>query len=196
MEHCPGARAVRQPKPEIFTCPRCGGEIEIWTDEISGTCARCGEVLYREGMMSCLEWCEYARECVGGEAYDRFLKGKTVGVKRRLLQELEKRLAGQGELDRAMRRLQAVERAACRLGAEGFIVIPAALLLMGLEGGDREKTLLSAGLSLDHARRVEELADRFRRAGKKRAQGERNDGSQEQGPPDPNLRALQDAFTA
>lgn len=194
MEYCPGARVIRQPSPEIFTCPRCGGEIEIWTDEISGVCPRCGEVLYREGMMSCLEWCQYARECVGDQAYGRFMKEKTVGVKRRLLQELEKRLGGR-EVDRATDRLRAVEQAASRLGAEGFVVVPAALLLLGLDEDDREKILVSAGLSVVNARRAEELADRFHRAGERRARGEGNHGSPEQRPPDPNLRALQEGIT-
>jgi len=215
VEYCPGARAIRQPKPEIFTCPGCGEEIEIWTDEISGACARCGEVMYREGTMSCLEWCAYAKECVGGAAYDRFLSGKTAGVKRRLLQVLERRLAGSPEeLDRVSARLQEVERAAARLGAEGFIVIPAALVLLGLPGGDLEKTLVSAGLSVDHARRVRDLVSRFRREREGGVLGPRRPGPPEPpgretnateargrpaGSPDSraqarNLRALRDAL--
>ena len=35
---CPGARLIKQPKPEIFTFPSCGAEVEIWTDEIKAVC--------------------------------------------------------------------------------------------------------------------------------------------------------------
>ena len=39
----PGARFLRQPRPEMFECPDCGEEVEIWSDEIRGTCSACGK---------------------------------------------------------------------------------------------------------------------------------------------------------
>ena len=44
MDHqfCPGATLLRRPVPEIFDCPSCHGEVEIWTDEFKGYVARAG----------------------------------------------------------------------------------------------------------------------------------------------------------
>lgn len=191
MEFCPGARALRQPKPEIFTCPRCGDEVEIWTDEIRGTCATCGEVMYREGMMSCLEWCAHARECGGDAVYDRFVRGKAAGVKRKLLQKLERELEDRpGDLTRVLARLRKVERAADRLQAEGFVVIPAALVLLGLPKDDLERTLTTAGLSLDHTKEVQELVTRFRRTEKNKVRAVPPSDRRKSRIYEQNLRAL------
>ena len=42
---CPGAKMIRQPKPEMFDCPQCGSEVEIWTDELKGVCPQCKTTL-------------------------------------------------------------------------------------------------------------------------------------------------------
>lgn len=87
MDHtvCPGSKFMRQPKPELFPCPGCGGEVEIWSDEISGRCSDCGTVVMRDGTMSCLEWCAMAEECVGDEVFNSYKERKAATVKERLL---------------------------------------------------------------------------------------------------------------
>ena len=47
MDHqfCPGAKFVRQPKPEFMECPGCHEEVEIWSDEIRAVCPKCGKSL-------------------------------------------------------------------------------------------------------------------------------------------------------
>lgn len=74
--NCPGAQHLRQPKPEIFECPFCGSEVEIWTDEFKGTCLSCKKKLFRDPSLNCIEWCQAARECVGEEAYNRLTRKK------------------------------------------------------------------------------------------------------------------------
>ena len=65
---CPGSKNIRQPKPEYIKCPSCGEEVEIWTDEIKTICLKCKAAVMRKEESSCLEWCKYAKECVGEAA--------------------------------------------------------------------------------------------------------------------------------
>ncbi len=60
---CPGLENHLRPKPQYITCPNCGGDLEIWTDEDEADCLDCGTKVYRD-IQSCLDWCEYADECV------------------------------------------------------------------------------------------------------------------------------------
>ncbi len=90
MDHqfCPGAALLRRPVPEIFDCPSCGSEVEIWTDEFKGACPSCGKVVFRDAGMGCLEWCKQAEECVGTEELSAIRARHSVGVKDRLLEKL------------------------------------------------------------------------------------------------------------
>jgi predicted RNA-binding Zn-ribbon protein involved in translation (DUF1610 family) len=69
---CPGSQKFKQPQPENIKCPSCGSEVEIWTDEAQALCANCGKRVSRPGGQSCLDWCKYAKECVGEEVYKRY----------------------------------------------------------------------------------------------------------------------------
>jgi|GEM_PF-314241 uncharacterized protein (DUF2249 family) len=70
---CPGAATILRPKLEIVNCPDCGAEVERWTDEIKGTCDNCGrEIIF--DIDSCIEWCEYAKKCVGDEKYEKIME--------------------------------------------------------------------------------------------------------------------------
>ena len=68
---CPGSRTIREPRPESISCPDCGREVEIWTDELKATCQGCGNKVLRAQQASCIDWCPHAKECVGPEAYER-----------------------------------------------------------------------------------------------------------------------------
>jgi NADH pyrophosphatase NudC (nudix superfamily) len=74
---CPGAITIREAKPEYANCPHCGQETEIWSDERKGRCHHCGGMLFRENAPSCIDWCAYAKECIG-EAKYRTLKEESV----------------------------------------------------------------------------------------------------------------------
>jgi hypothetical protein len=71
---CPGSISIRQPIPEFVECPRCGEEVEIWTDEITTRCQNCQMTISRDRAPSCIDWCKFAKDCLGVEAYNR-LKG-------------------------------------------------------------------------------------------------------------------------
>ncbi|MDI6655322.1 MAG: hypothetical protein QME59_05485 [Candidatus Hydrothermarchaeota archaeon] len=55
MFKCPGSEAVKRPEIILLTCPKCGEEVEIFSDEQAAKCS-CGNVV-----------CKYAKECVRGE---------------------------------------------------------------------------------------------------------------------------------
>ena len=146
MDHqfCPGAKFLRQPKPEMFDCPSCGEEVEIWTDEIRGVCSACGRVMFRDGYMSCLEWCKFAQECVGEQAYDRYMKNRAVGLRRKLLEAMHERW--KHDSDR-IRQAEAVlswsEEILKGEKADWHIVIPASIL-QNTDGGTASNGLRAA----------------------------------------------------
>lgn len=76
ISECPGSQKFKQPQPETIKCDKCSGEVEIWTDEAQAICPNCKKVVPRKEWQSCLDWCKYAEECVGSEAYDRYMKQK------------------------------------------------------------------------------------------------------------------------
>ncbi len=73
VDQCPGATNIRMPRLEVKNCPKCGEEIEIFSNEASAKCSKCGLAIYND-LLSCVEWCEYAKECVGEEMYERLMK--------------------------------------------------------------------------------------------------------------------------
>lgn len=70
MEGCQG-------KPQIKimerTCPQCGHEVEIFSVDTQVACENCGFVIYND-TLTCVQWCKYARQCVGDEMYERMMK--------------------------------------------------------------------------------------------------------------------------
>jgi hypothetical protein len=131
MDHtvCPGAKFLRQPRPEIFPCPDCGAEVEIWSDEIRGTCSACGRNVFREGVPSCVEWCKYGEECVGEEAFGTYRRNRALGIRRRLLEMLEEReLADPGQLEACGRAADWAEAILEREPGEWHLVIPAVIV--------------------------------------------------------------------
>lgn len=73
---CPGSTGIRAPMPESITCLNCGEEVEIWTDEMKAKCPNCGTTNFREQNPTCIDWCKFARQCIGDEAYERLKGGK------------------------------------------------------------------------------------------------------------------------
>lgn len=73
IQGCPGAAGLRgTPILSIKTCPECGEEIEIFSNEVTTSCLKCGFVAYNDAQ-TCIEWCQYARECVGDTLYEQFM---------------------------------------------------------------------------------------------------------------------------
>lgn len=73
-KRCPGASDIVRPTLVIVKCRACGNEVEMFTDEFKTTCDKCGATVFREETPSCIDWCKYAKECIGEEKYKQ-IKG-------------------------------------------------------------------------------------------------------------------------
>ena len=71
IDRCPGSAGIRTPSLTVKKCPRCGEEIEIFSNEVSASCGGCGFVVYND-QASCIRWCRFAEECVGPEIVRKF----------------------------------------------------------------------------------------------------------------------------
>jgi len=54
-------------------CPQCGNVIELFSVDTEVTCEHCGFVAYND-TLSCVQWCQYAKQCVGEEMYERMME--------------------------------------------------------------------------------------------------------------------------
>lgn len=54
-------------------CPQCGELIELFSIDTQMPCEKCGFVAYND-TLSCVQWCQYARKCVGDEMYERMME--------------------------------------------------------------------------------------------------------------------------
>lgn len=131
MDHsfCPGARILRQPKPETISCPSCGAEVEIWSDEIKSTCPECKKTVMRDVNMSCLDWCKRGQECVGTEVYGKYMQNKAITIKQKLLEELKKYFGDDKKrINHAEEVLHFTQELLKKEKADSHIVIPASIL--------------------------------------------------------------------
>jgi DNA-directed RNA polymerase subunit RPC12/RpoP len=65
---CPG-QDFRNLRVELYKCPKCGAEEEIFSNETKAKCHQCGEWIYKEQLPSCIDWCASARECLGEDRW-------------------------------------------------------------------------------------------------------------------------------
>lgn len=66
-----------QAKPKTPTiiekvCPQCGRTIELFSVDTEMPCEYCGFVAYND-TLSCVQWCQHARKCVGDEMYRQMM---------------------------------------------------------------------------------------------------------------------------
>jgi hypothetical protein len=73
-DSCPGSREIKKPKPEDITCRHCGKNIEIWSDETEVKCKFCRKMNMRMLGPTCIDWCDFAKECIGEQKYNRLKK--------------------------------------------------------------------------------------------------------------------------
>ena len=71
MDGCQGK--PRTPTLHEKVCPRCGSIIEIFSIDTEVTCENCGFVAYND-TLSCVQWCQYAKQCGGEEMYAHMMK--------------------------------------------------------------------------------------------------------------------------
>lgn len=55
------------------TCPQCGEIIELFSIDTQVACEKCGFVAYND-TLSCVQWCKYAKQCVGEEMYNTMME--------------------------------------------------------------------------------------------------------------------------
>ncbi len=126
---CPGAQKFRKPEPEFVKCPFCKGEVEIWTDEVKATCPGCGESVMKQAGASCLDWCRYAKECVGDKVYSQYMQNSSCTIKERLIEELEGYFGGDKKrIAHARKVLNFAEELLTKEKGDWHIVIPASIL--------------------------------------------------------------------
>ena len=54
-------------------CPKCGNIIELFSVDTEVACDKCGFVAYND-TLSCVQWCKYAKQCVGEEMYNHMME--------------------------------------------------------------------------------------------------------------------------
>ena len=70
INQCPG-QDKRNLKAEIINCFHCGYSLEMFSDEIQIRCLKCKNLVYRDRLPSCVDWCKAARQCIGEEMFRR-----------------------------------------------------------------------------------------------------------------------------
>ena len=75
FDHCPGTADLRTPTLTIKRCPQCGKEVEVFSNDVKVTCSNCGHVVWND-IRSCVQWCKYAKECIGEETYQKIMAAK------------------------------------------------------------------------------------------------------------------------
>lgn len=71
FEGCMGK--PRTPTIHEKTCPKCGNVIELFSIDTQVACEHCGFVAYNDAL-SCVQWCQYAKQCVGEEMYRQMIQ--------------------------------------------------------------------------------------------------------------------------
>ena len=71
LEGCQGK--PRTPTIHEKICPNCGEIIELFSIDTEMACEKCGFVAYNDAL-SCVQWCQYAKQCVGEEMYNHMME--------------------------------------------------------------------------------------------------------------------------
>ena len=71
FEGCQGK--PRTPTIHEKICPNCGEIIELFSIDTEMACEKCGFVAYNDAL-SCVQWCQYAKKCVGEEMYNHMME--------------------------------------------------------------------------------------------------------------------------
>lgn len=73
MNKCQG-QGSRNRQAENIICINCGYAAEIFSDEVKIKCPACANLISRQRLPSCVDWCKAARDCMGEEKWNE-LKG-------------------------------------------------------------------------------------------------------------------------
>lgn len=78
MTRCPGSLAGT-PTLKVKKCPECGGDVEVFSNDVKVNCEKCGFAVYND-VESCVQWCKYAKECVGEQLYKKLKRYRVAFV--------------------------------------------------------------------------------------------------------------------
>lgn len=134
---CPGSLGFAEPRPADVVCPGCGTAVEIWSDEATATCASCGKLVIRTDTQSCIDWCRFAKECLGEEGYREYGAMKAAIRQAALLRAVEERLGADSPelaLSRTVARFAAQFCSQERLANPMVVVAAAVLLCLAKQG--------------------------------------------------------------
>jgi Fe-S-cluster-containing dehydrogenase component len=71
---CPGQDS-RKITAEMLICLQCQLEVEIFSDEAWVKCPKCGQIVHKGKMPSCVDWCPSAKQCLGEERWQNLKAG-------------------------------------------------------------------------------------------------------------------------
>ena len=126
---CPGAQKLRDVMPDYIKCPDCDEELEIWTDELQVSCPKCKKEITREDNKSCVDWCNFAKKCVGNEKYNKYMKNKGITLKNKLIDFLEEYFGNDiKRINHAKKVLSYAEQLLKSEKGDWHIVIPTSIL--------------------------------------------------------------------
>ena len=63
----------RTPTIHEKVCPNCGNVIELFSIDTQMPCEKCGFIAFND-TLSCVQWCQYAKQCVGEEMYEHMME--------------------------------------------------------------------------------------------------------------------------
>jgi DNA-directed RNA polymerase subunit RPC12/RpoP len=72
---CPG-QDNRWLRVELYKCPECGHEVEIFSNETKVKCDNCSSWVHKEKLPSCIDWCAAAQQCLGEERWKQLMGEK------------------------------------------------------------------------------------------------------------------------
>jgi len=137
LKRCSGATAFAQPRIEVVPCPDCGTDVEVWSDEATGQCPSCSRTVIRSATQSCVDWCRYAKECLGDEKFMKYGEMKAALRKSALMQAVEARTGADSVLLAHTRKVLAYAEMLLAEHREADPnVVMAAAALQGLAGGE------------------------------------------------------------
>ena len=77
-------------------CPKCGHTIEIFSTDTEVTCEHCGTTFYNDAL-SCVQWCKYAKQCVGEDMYNAMMEVAKKNKERQLAEAAARKAAREAE---------------------------------------------------------------------------------------------------
>lgn len=84
VSRCPGQDTQFWGPRDIFSidCPECGKPVEFFKDDIRRRCQKCGHLFLNPKLdLGCVEWCQYAEQCIGTMSKEEFKEVIILAIK-------------------------------------------------------------------------------------------------------------------